>query len=172
MSLVLVHSLAGTLLLVAGVAASVSPKRRRRSPHRVLGLGYVGLLVLVLPSGLAIGMTNPGLTLFEIATPPTLAMGLAGWWAGRARPIRFLGQPWRVWHIAGMGGSLIGVVTATAFQVVPRVLDLGAGGTVALWVVPTVVGSVLIGRAQARWSPRGHTAGAATPVAAPAHSRR
>lgn len=171
MSLAILHSVAGTLLLLAGVAASLTPKRRRGSPHRTLGLTYVALLVVVLPTGLAIGLTNPGLTLFEIATPPTLAMGLAGWWAGRARPVRFAGQPWRVWHIAGMGGSLIGVVTATAFQVVPRMLELTAAGTVALWVVPTVVGSVLIVRAQARWAPHRHPTAAAGP-ATPAHSRR
>jgi hypothetical protein len=151
-SVTVVHATLGTLLVVAGVAASLTPKRRRRSPHRRIGRLYVGLLVVVLPTGMVIGAADPAITLFEVATPPTLAMGLGGWWAGRARPRRFLGQPWRVWHIAGMGGSLIGVITATAFQLVPRIVAMDPVTTTAVWLVPTLVGSVLISRATARWT--------------------
>lgn len=172
MSLAVLHATLGTLLVLAGAAASLSPKRRRRSAHRRVGQVYMALLVTVLPTGMILGAANPGVTLFEIATPPTLLLGLAGWWAGRTRPARFLGRPWRVWHIAGMGGSLIGVVTATAFQVVGRLVGMHPPVVLALWLVPTVVGSVLIARAQARWTPRRRATPAAPPTAATAHSRR
>jgi peptidoglycan/LPS O-acetylase OafA/YrhL len=151
-SLSLVHAAAGTVLLALGVLAALSPKRRRRSPHRRFGQAYVLLLIVVLPTGMVIGAHDPALSLFELATPPTLLLGLAGWSAGRARPRRWWGQPWRTWHIAGMGGSLIGVITATAFQVVPRLVEITPVIAMALWSVPTIVGSVLIARATRRWT--------------------
>lgn len=167
-----VHASLGTLLVLAGLAATLTPKRRRRSPHRRVGQVYMALLVTVLPTGMILGAANPGVTLFEIATPPTLLMGLAGWWAGRARPARFLGRPWRFWHIAGMGGSMIGVVTATAFQIAGRTVGMRQPLVLALWLVPPIVGSVLIGRAQARWAPLPRATTVTAPAAATGHSRR
>lgn len=161
-SVVSVHAVGGTLLLVLGVTAAVAPKRRRRSPHVTAGTVYVGILVVTLVTGMVVGLRNPGVTLFEVATPPTLVMGLAGWAAARYRP-----RDWLAKHIAGVGGSLIGVVTAAGFQVVPRVVELDVAVATALWVVPTTVGSLLIRRAVVR---RTRTNGKHPrhPVAAPA----
>lgn len=142
----LFHVVVGIGLVAAGLASLSTPKRRR-SPHVLAGRVYMGLLCVTLGTGTLVGLRNPGLTLFEIATPPTLAMGLFGWWAVRAKPRRLGGLPWKAWHVVGVGGSFIGVVTATTFQVVPRFLDpVPQFVETAQWVLPTVVGTLLISR--------------------------
>lgn len=151
--LVLGHVVGGVALLAAGVAAALAPKRRR-SRHPVAGRTYVVLLVLVLVGGMVIGARRPGLSAFEVATPPTLVLGLVGFAAARWPLRRWLGRRWKAWHIVGMGSSLIGVVTASAFQVVPRVAGAPPAETgpllaALIWAVPTLVGSVLIARAVA-----------------------
>lgn len=150
------HAIGGAVLLSLGVAATLAPKRRQRSPHRRIGQSYLVLLVGVLTSGMVIGARHPGLSLFEVATPPTLLLGLTGFAAARGPLRRRLGGAWKAWHIAGMGGSLIGVVTATGFQVVPRLAGTHPVTMTLLWVAPTVVGSVLIRRATARHLRRAH----------------
>ncbi len=74
------------------------------------------------------------------------------------RPRRFLGRPWLAWHITGQGGSFVGVVTAASLQLLPRVLLERLPLTVACWVVPTLIGSILIARATARWAGRARLA--------------
>jgi uncharacterized membrane protein YeaQ/YmgE (transglycosylase-associated protein family) len=95
--------------------------------------------VLTLSTGLFIGSRHSGLTLFEVATPPTFALGLLGWLAGRSRR-----KGWLRWHIVGMAGSYIGVVTAFGFQAVPRSL------WPVWWLLPTAIGSAMIARSTRR----------------------
>lgn len=144
-----VHVVGGVALLATGVGAALAPKGRH-SVHPVVGRVYVALLVVVLVTGMVIGARRPGVSPFEVATPPTLVMGLVGFFAARRPLRRRLGSAWKRWHIAGMGGSLIGVVTASTFQVVPRVAGTSAAVLVLTWVLPTLVGSALIARAIAR----------------------
>ncbi len=142
------HAGAGVALLVVGFLALAAPKQAR-SRHPRLGQLYVVLLALTLGSGMAVGATDPALSVFEIVTPPTFALGVLGFVAARLRrPIA--GRPWVAFHIAGMAGSYIGVVTATLFQVVPRFLPMSPALAVALGVLPSVVGTLLIRRAIAR----------------------
>lgn len=147
--ILVVHVFGGVALLATGVVAALAPKRRR-STHPRVGRVYVVLLVVVLVTGMVVGARRPGLTPFEIATPPTLTMGLVGFLAAR-RPLRHrLGGAWKRWHISGMGGSLIGVVTASALQVVPRLVGASPVTLVLTGVVPTVVGSAVIARVVTR----------------------
>jgi len=142
--MVVVHVVSALLLWAALVAATTAPKQAR-SRHPRAGRVYVVLLTTTLVTGSAIGLSHPGITFFEIATPPTLALGLMGWWAARSRPDVVLGLPWLAWHVIGVVGSIIGVATASAFQIVPRLVDpTPALLSLALWVVPTVVGSAWI----------------------------
>src|SRR5262249_40551584 len=134
----LFHVSVGLTLLVLGLVALLG-RKSRRARHPAVGHGYFAALVLTLSTGLLIGARHPGLTLFEVATPPTFALGLLGWSAGLRR-----GQGWLRWHIVGMAGSYIGVVTAFGFQAVPRNL------WPVWWVLPTVIGSTLIARATRR----------------------
>jgi len=86
------------------------------------------------------------LSVFQVVTPPTFLMGVLGYTMAKTRPRRWLGRPWLLWHISGQAGSYIGVVTATAFQVFPRFLPHTATLTVALFAVPSIIGSILIQR--------------------------
>jgi hypothetical protein len=139
MDLLLVfHVSVGLLLLTLGAVALLG-RKSRRARHPLVGNAYFAALTLTLSTGLVIGLRHPGLTLFELATPPTFALGLMGWWAGRVRR-----EGWLRRHIAGMAGSYIGVITAFGFQAMPRSL------WPIWWVLPTVVGSLLIARATRR----------------------
>jgi len=132
------HVSVGLVLLLLGLVALVG-RKSRRARHPAVGTGYFVALVLTLSTGLLIGSRHPGLTLFEIATPPTFVLGLVGWLAGRSRR-----QGWLRWHIMGMAGSYIGVVTAFGFQAVPRSL------WPVWWLLPTAIGSALIARSTRR----------------------
>src|SRR5436189_6484936 len=101
---IVAHVILGTALLVVGFFALRAPKRAN-ARHGRLGRVYFALLFTCLPLGLVIGSRHAGLSAFEVATPPTLALGAAGWLAMRRRPRPFLGQPWIVGHVSGMGGS-------------------------------------------------------------------
>jgi hypothetical protein len=147
-SIIVVHSILGTALLVTGFLAIRAPKRRD-SRHPRLGDAYFALLLMVLSLGLVIGSRDPAISPFEYATVFTFALGLQGWVAVRRKP-RWRGRPWLFWHITGMAGSYIGVVTASSFQVVPRIAGDGLGVQLLIWSTPTIVGSVLIGIAIAR----------------------
>jgi len=132
------HVSVGLVLLLLGLFA-LAGRKSRLGRHPTVGNAYFAALVLTLSTGMVIGGRHAGLTLFEIATPPTFALGLVGWLAGRWRR-----RGWLRWHIVGMAGSYIGVVTAFGFQAIPRSL------WPIWWLVPTAVGSALIARATRR----------------------
>lgn len=136
--LLMFHVSVGLMLLLLGLVA-LAGRKSRRARHPAFGNGYFAALVLTLSTGLLIGSRHPGITLFEVATPPTFALGLVGWLAGRWRR-----RGWLRWHIVGMAGSFIGVVTAFGFQAVPRSL------WPLWWILPTVIGSALIARSTRR----------------------
>ena len=137
------HAVAATALVVTGLVMLLAPKRRR-GRHGRLGDVYFRLLAIALGSGMVVGLRDPALSPFEIATPPTFALGLGGWLLAKRRP-----RGWLQWHIAGQGGSYIGVVTATLFQIVPRVTPESAVIYALIWALPTIVGSILIARTTA-----------------------
>lgn len=128
-------------------------QKSARSSHPAAGGLYFWLLVVVGTTGMVLGSRQAGISVFQVATPPTLALGMLGYLAAKLRPRPMLGAPWLRWHILGMGGSYIGAVTATTFQIVPRLLPKTTILTVALFVVPSAVGAVLIRRAVTRWLP-------------------
>ncbi|MEA2272563.1 MAG: hypothetical protein QOI98_1271 [Solirubrobacteraceae bacterium] len=151
-AVIVAHAVLGTALLVVGFLALRAPKRSG-GRHGRLGQAYFAILFTCLPLGLVIGSRHAGLSAFEVATPPTLALGLVGWIAMRRRPRPFLGQPWIVAHVSGMGGSYIGVVTAGAFQTFGRLAPDSVIAAVVIFAVPTLVGSPLIARAIAKRVP-------------------
>ncbi len=156
--LTIFHAGVSVVLVGLGLLALRAPKRTG-SAHPRLGEAYFWVLVTALSSGMLVGLQNPGISIFEIATPPTLLLGLLGYVMAKRRPRRWRGRPWLYWHILGQGGSYIGVVTATSFQTVPRVFELAppqfqppaALLTVTLFAVPALVGTYLITRAQRKW---------------------
>lgn len=137
-------------MLVLGALAITAPKRRR-ARHGRAGNAYFPILFLTVGTALAIGAREPEVSPFEIAILPTIIPGIFGFAAVKLRPRNgWLGTPWLAWHIGGLGGSYIGAVTATLFQLVPRVAPEGAVVTGLIWATPTVVGTALIMRAIAK----------------------
>jgi hypothetical protein len=142
-----VHALCGTAALILGLVALTARKRRGR--HTRIGEAYVWTMLPLLVTGVVIGTRDPALSPFEIAVFPTAIPLLIGYLAAKERAA-WLGQPWFAWHIGGMGGSYIGVVTAGTFQVVLRFTTVGGLMTTALFAVPALVGTWLIVRATAK----------------------
>lgn len=154
-ALIVAHVVGGIALLILGGLA-LTARKSRYSRHRIVGRAYFWVLLVTLPLGFADGLVrHPGQwTLFQFVVPPTLALGLLGYLTATLRPRRWLGQGWLTWHITGQGGSYIGAVTATVFQIFPRLLPHSPALTTAYWLLPTLIGSLLIARATARWTRR------------------
>ena len=156
---IIFHAIVSVALVTLGLLA-LTARKSRQSPHPTLGEAYFWVLVVALGSGMVVGALTPGISVFEIATPPTLLLGLLGYLMVKRKPRRWLNKPWLHWHIFGQGGSYIGVVTATSFQTVPRALELAPPAlrppagllVVALFAVPSIVGTYLIIRTQRKWA--------------------
>jgi uncharacterized membrane protein len=126
-----IHITAGTTGLILGPIAMRAPKRR--GPHTRLGETYhwVMLAVAVTAAALAILDWHRIWWLLSIAVF-SYANALVGYLAVKRR------RPgWLAWHIRGMGGSYIALVTALL------VVNVGAGLGIA-WFLPTIVGTPLI----------------------------
>lgn len=149
------HAAAGLLLLGLG-ALALTARKSKTSRHPRVGEAYFWTLVVTLTTAMVVGLQDPTWSLFEVMTPPTFVLGLLGYVMAKRRP-----PNWLRWHIIGQGGSYIGVVTAFAFQVFPRVLPPSPLLTVAYWLVPTLIGTVLIVRTTNKWI---ENPGESTPV--------
>lgn len=112
------HAGLGMVVLVAGgLAMGV---RKRRGWHTWLGeLYHWGWLALTI-TALVAGASRPGLSLFEVITPPAYGAALLGYVAAKRR--RWFGARWRYWHVQGTVVSYIAVVVALGTQVWPRLL--------------------------------------------------
>jgi hypothetical protein len=141
------HAVCGTAALVLGFTALTARKRRGR--HTRVGEAYVWTMLALLATGVGIGARDPALSPFEIAVFPTAVPLLIGYLAVKERKA-WLGRPWVAWHIGGMGGSYIGVVTAGLFQIILRAAPPDTAVIVATFALPSIVGSWLIARATAR----------------------
>jgi uncharacterized membrane protein len=126
-----VHIAAGASGLILGPLAFAAAKRR--GPHTRLGEAYhwVMATVCVSAAGLAIVDWSRIWWFLPIAAF-SYANALVGYVAAKRR------RPgWLRWHIRGMGGSYIALVTALL------VVNVGAGLSLA-WFLPTIVGSPVI----------------------------
>lgn len=141
-----VHAGMAMILVILGFLA-LTARKSMASRHPRVGEVYFWLLAATLSLGLVVGARNPAISLFEIMTPPTFLMGLLGYVMVKRKP-----RNWLRWHIAGQGGSYIGVLTATGFQVFPRFLPDSPLLTIAYWLAPTAIGSYLIARTIAKWT--------------------
>lgn len=143
----LIHAVLATALLVVG-ALALTARKSRLSRHPAMGNLYFLLLVITLPMGFVVGwqLHPERLSIFQLVTPPTLALGGLGFAMAKLKPKRWLGRPWVLWHIAGQAGSYIGVVTATGFQILPRFLPPSDVLTALLFAAPAIGGGVLINR--------------------------
>ena len=135
-----VHIAAGTLGLVLGPAAMLAPKRPGRHPG--LGRAYQASTALLCLSAFGLVAYRPGLWWLGVIAAATWAAALGGWWCARRR---FRG--WILWHLNLMCSSYISFVTAFL------VVNLGLHSLIA-WIAPTLVGTPLIARGNARVAAR------------------
>ena len=155
-AVIAVHAFLGTAALGLGLTALRARKRRGR--HTRVGEIYVWTMLPLLAAGVVIGARDPAISPFEIAVFPTAIPLLVGYLASKERR-SWLGRPWLAWHIGGMGGSFIGVVTAGLFQFVLRAAPASPIVITLTFALPTIVGSVLIARAVERRTRRRLVAG-------------
>ncbi|HUG84683.1 MAG TPA: hypothetical protein VMM13_08960 [Euzebya sp.] len=135
----LVHVAAGFVGLVAAVPATRAAKRR--GLHTRAGRVFAVCGLVVAASALLLVIPRPteliGLAVLGVLTGVWSA---AGWWMAARKP-RVPGG-WRLWHIQMMGSAVIAFTTAFAVTM--------TDGHLVAWVLPTILGSVVIARATAR----------------------
>ena len=127
-ALLSVHVAAGVTALICGPAAVAVSLRHVRQP--LLGIAYQAAVAAVTATALALVALAPE-RLWWLAplAVVTEAAALGGWWLAH-RDSASGG-----WQIRLLGGSYVSLVTA---------LLVVSWGTWAAWVLPTIVGAVLI----------------------------
>jgi hypothetical protein len=142
-AVIALHIAAGATAVIAGAWAMLSPKRPGRHPRR----GRVYLLALAVVAGTA--------TVLAIARPHTahllLLGGLAVIAAGvglAARRIRWSG--WLAYHITGMAGSYVFMLTAFYVDNGPRLPLWQLLPPITFWFLPAAVAVPLLVRALIR----------------------
>jgi hypothetical protein len=133
--LLVLHIAAGATGLLLAWPTLFAPKRRG-GLHVLAGRVYAGSAAVLCLTAFGLWAYDPlGLLGLGVLGILTAAWAGGGVWLARARP-RIRGG-WRTWHLNLMGSSVIAFVTAFVVQVFD--------GHLAAWLVPTIVGSPLIG---------------------------
>jgi hypothetical protein len=135
------HIASGSAGLLLGPLAMTAPKRRGR--HTRVGGAYHWTMLVVCLSAATLAVIDWGrIWWFLPIAAFSYGNALAGYVAVKLR------RPgWLPWHIGGMGGSYIALVTALL------VVNFGRANTV-VWFLPTIVGTPLIVWAIARATQR------------------
>jgi len=158
--MLVLHIVTGTAALALGAALLRMDKRSAWHPR--LGSVYHWVMLIVAASALSVSALRGRATVFTYLAPPSYALALLGYVSAKRR-----WNGWLRWHISGQTGSYVALVTATLFQIVPRFWQSPVrllGLSLVFWVVlivPGVVASPFIARAQRRWvkKPRVRTPG-------------
>lgn len=146
------HVVAGGAGLVTG--ALVGLVRGAPGLHAAAGWAYQLSVLVLSTTTVALVLADPGLWPFLLITAATQAAALAGAVVGRRR------RPgWLPMHVRLSLGSLVSLVTAFCVNTV---------GGVAGWLVPSVVGSVLVAAATARAARHQEPAADSSATAVPA----
>lgn len=128
-----VHVAAGAVALALGPLALVV-----RGWRRALAVGYQVAVAILTTTALGLVATDPArlwwLVPFAVGTEAAV---IVGWWLARGRPGRV--TPWRV---RLMGGSYVSLITA--------LLVVSWGSNVLAWVLPTILGVVIVETVAAR----------------------
>jgi hypothetical protein len=129
------HIAAGVAGLVLGPAAMRAVLGAGRASR--LTFGYQVAVGVLTATAVALAALDwSGLWPFAFLAVATEAAVVGAWWAERRRF-----AAWRPWRVRLLCGSYVSLVTA---------LLVVSWGSVIAWVLPTVVGTVLIERAAAR----------------------
>jgi predicted lysophospholipase L1 biosynthesis ABC-type transport system permease subunit len=142
------HIISGFTCLVTGIIAALAPKRRGR--HTRFGEVYHVSYVVVAVSAIVMSIMHwsSSAYLFYIAIF-SYGFAILGY---LARKIRW--KDWLSWHIIGMIGSYIGIVTGTLVVNSPHIPYLNKIPALVYWFLPTIIGTPIIIRTVNRYKPR------------------
>jgi hypothetical protein len=148
---VLIHIVLGITAIVVGFAAM---RARKFNPsHARLGEFYHWLMLAVCLTALIVSYSRGRANVFTYLAPPSYAAALLGYLTAKYRP-----SNWLRWHISAQSASYIALITATLFQIVPRIWHTDTkifGMSLVFWVtliLPGVIGNFFIRRVQKKWA--------------------
>ena len=132
------HIACGVVALVLGPIAMNASKRR--GPHTRLGEVYHGAVFLVcLTAGMLAVLDWGRIGWFLPVAAFSYAFALLGYLSSKRRR-----AGWLRWHIAGMGGSYIAIVTALLVVNWRQLTGVPGIGSPWPWMLPTILGSPAI----------------------------
>jgi hypothetical protein len=127
-----VHVAAGVAGLILGPVAMLSTKWRNRR-HMNAGALYHWVYLVLFVSSVALALLSwDELWWLALIGAFSYSFALMGYLAAKRR-----WREWLQWHVAGQGGSYVAMVTALLVVNSSR-------GTIAAWLLPTVLGSPAI----------------------------
>lgn len=142
------HIAAGAVCLLTGPLAGFSKKRKGK--HTILGLIYFWSYTLVFLSAVIMAIIHweKSAYLFYIAFF-SFSFALIGYFAAKQRK-----PNWISWHIGGMLGSYIGIVTATLVVNSSHIPIISNLPVLAVWLLPTIIGTPIIFKIGRKYAPK------------------
>jgi uncharacterized membrane protein len=138
------HIAAGLTAVTCGALAATAPKRPGRHPR--VGRVYLWAIAVVAATALVMaGLRWPHDIHLALIATVTAAAATLGYLARRRhRP------GWRRWHILGMGGSYIALLTGFYVDNGPNLPLWDRLPPVSFWFLPSLIGLPIVLRALAR----------------------
>src|SRR5699024_3095595 len=134
----IVHIITGSICLISGLSAMTARKKRGR--HTISGDIYHGSYVVVLVTSIAMAVLHWEKSAY-LSYIARFSYGLAftGYLAVKMR-----WSNWLSFHLSGMAGSYIGIVTAVIITNISGIPVLNALPELWYWFLPTIIGTPLI----------------------------
>ncbi|MGX2960959.1 DUF2306 domain-containing protein [Peribacillus sp. JNUCC 23] len=135
---IIAHILTGIICLIVGIFAMSSKKKKGK--HTIVGEMYHCSYVFVFGTAIIMSILHweKSQYLFYIALF-SYGLALLGYLAVKKKWKNWLG-----FHLGGMLGSYIGIVTATLVVNVHRIPLLNEFPTLVIWFLPTIIGTPMI----------------------------
>ncbi|AZB41502.1 DUF2306 domain-containing protein [Bacillus sp. FJAT-42376] len=136
--ILMIHIAAGFICLVTGLGAMLSPKRNGK--HSWFGEVYHGSFVVIFLSSITMAVLHweESAYLFYIGFF-SYSFAVIGYAAVKKK-----WKNWLRYHISGMLGSYIAVITAVLVVNAPKIAFLQSIPALWIWFIPTIIGSPLI----------------------------
>ncbi|MGD6817967.1 DUF2306 domain-containing protein [Metabacillus sp. 113a] len=133
-----IHIAAGVICLFTGLIAMLSQKRKGR--HTWSGEIYHGAFVIIFLTSITMAVLHweESAYLFYIGFF-SYSFAIIGYLAVKRK-----WKNWLLYHISGMLGSYIAVITAVLVVNAPKISFLHGVPILFIWFLPTIVGSLLI----------------------------
>ncbi|MFC7064174.1 DUF2306 domain-containing protein [Halobacillus seohaensis] len=147
--LLTVHISAGVVCLVSGLIAMFAKKRKGK--HTKFGQIYHWAYVVVFITAILMAIIHwqESQYLFYIALF-SYGLALIGYLSVKRKKTK----KWLTFHIGGMLGSYIGIITATLVVNVHKIPILNELPTIYYWFLPTVIGTPIIYKVGQKYKPK------------------